>query len=181
MGVERAAMTSPATPNPFVPSANGSRERLRSPEGRPAGETGGHTVQDWEQPMPVPFVPKGAAASAVTVQRPVLEEEPDEPSPPTEAIYLRPVAEPAAKVVPAFDAKGQTLAAQSGALVEAITRGLAEALAVSMRSVVASTVATLIPMILSFGSTPDGPGGPEAPSAPAPIVAEPDAAAGEAA
>jgi hypothetical protein len=180
-------MTPPATPDPSVPSANaGPGERLQATHGRPAGETGGHTVQDWEQPTPAPFVPKGAAAAASAVvvpqpARPVADEEADEPSPPTEAIYLRPVAEPAAKARPGFDAEAQTLAAQSGALVDALTRNLAEALAVAMKPVVASTVATLIPMILSFGSTPDGPGAAEAPSAPAPVVAEPDADAGESA
>jgi hypothetical protein len=179
MGTTRAAMTPPATPDSALPPTNaGQGGRLPARHGRPAGETGGHTVQDWEQPTPVPFMPKGAAASAAAMQ-PVMDEEPDEPSPPTDAIYLRPVAA-AAKARPGFDAKAQTLAAQSGALVDAITRDLAKALAVSMRPAVASTVAALIPMILSFGSTPDGPGGPEAPS-PAPLSAGPDADAGESA
>jgi hypothetical protein len=177
MGIVRAAMTPPATPDSDPSASAGPGERLVAPHARPAGETGGHTVQDWEQPMPIPYVPKGAAASAVVVPQSVVDEEPDEPSPPTDAIYLRPVAEPAAEAAPAFDAAGHTLAAQSGALVEAITRGVAEALAVSLRPVVATTVAKLIPMILSFGSTPDGPGGPEVSFPSMPVFAEPEAEA----
>lgn len=139
-----------------------------SPSARPQGHVGGHTVQDWEQPAQGFARPRSAAANPVEEDPKAPEASTQEdlivdPSPPTTALYLRPVAASAARVAatpPApepvpFDAKVQTLTAQSAALVDAITRGLADSLAIQLRPAVASTIDQLIPMLLSLGNTPD--------------------------
>jgi hypothetical protein len=128
---------------------------------RPAGIVGGHTVQDWEQPAP--------KARALDKSKAV-----DEASPEVQALYLRPIVRapvPAAPAVvavapPVADATSdpidigtQILAAQTGALVDAITRGFANELARSLRPSVEATVRALLPMLLTLGNVPgvDGP------------------------
>lgn len=185
-------MTSPIVPEQD-PRKHDTGES-RSTQARPAGESGGHTVQDWEQPT---AAQPGETAVAVKPSRtaPGLSdvEDADVPSPPTTPVYLRSVARGeygvapapavaspavaapvvaapavpfpaiavpavaavAAVAAPVFDARLQTITAQSAALVDSITLGLADALAVSLRPIVASTVEALIPMILSLGSVPD--------------------------
>jgi hypothetical protein len=154
-------MTSPTTPEPDqrMREPGESPRSASSPpaQARPSGATGGHTVQDWEQPAArrhgAPNVPasQGPAAPAL----PEVDEA-DAPSPPTTPLYLRSASRREAAVTPpAFDARKQTLTAQSAAIVDSITLGLADALAVSLRPVVASTIEALIPMILSLGSVPE--------------------------
>lgn len=83
----------------------------------------------------------------------------DEPSPTTVPLYLRSVAAAAiaepVEPLPALEARTRILTAQSTAIVDSMTRGLAEALAVSLRPFIASTVVALLPMILSLGSIPE--------------------------
>lgn len=159
-------MTSPTTPEPD--------QRMHEPgepslsRARPSGETGGHTVQDWEQPAAKQRGTSNAPARQGPTTPAVPEaDEADDPSPPTTPLYLRPSSKrEAAVAAPAFDARKQTLTAQSAAIVDSITLGLADALAVSLRPVVASTIEALIPMILSLGSVPDGDGSDESPIGP---------------
>ncbi|MFA5944170.1 MAG: hypothetical protein WC876_06865 [Candidatus Thermoplasmatota archaeon] len=149
---------------------------------RPAGFIGGHTVQDWEQPAPSPALVRTTASPPAEPSS--SAEVVADPSPPTTALYLRPApavhTEATAEVVapePIFDAKTQTLTAQSAAFVDAITRGLSDALALQLRPAVASAVDALLPMILSLGNTPEG-ANPTIATADvaAPVVAEPASA-----
>lgn len=125
-----------------------------------------HSGEDPDAPMPA-VVPRylradGRAGGA----RPDRASRPARPAPEPAAKSLERPARPAA--VP-FDARGQTLTAQSAALVDALTREISQALAAALRPLVASTVASLIPMLLKLGSVPD----PEpAPGAPLPSVAD---------
>lgn len=133
----------PTLPDPETPDRGLDQPPSHAP--RPAGESGGHAVQDWEQP------PRGRRA---TLSDPVLD---DEPMPPTTPLYLRPPAKAtaAAEAEPAFDARTQTLTAQTGALADALTRGFAGAIAEAMRPIVAATIVQLLPMLLSLGNVPD--------------------------
>lgn len=127
-------------------------------EGRPSGEAGGHTVQDWEHPPPGRTLSEAAHAPSpeanAAAHAPV-----DEPSPPTVPLYLRASAGTAlagaAAAMPVLEARTRIVTAQSAAIVDAMTRELAEALAESLRPVIASTVVALLPMILSLGSIPE--------------------------
>lgn len=74
-----------------------------------------------------------------------------------------------------FDAHRQILTAQTAAVVDSITRGVAEALALAFRPIIASTVDSLLPMILTLGSVPD-----PAPVQDAGALVTADAADGEA-
>jgi hypothetical protein len=165
-GERRAAMTpTPTNPKPAAALPAEGRTHSRTLRQRPAGETGGHSVQDWEQPTPRQGMPAAlgrpqAGADQPSVAPPAAEPQDDDvdsPSPPTVPRYLRSTVktDDALPFPPAFDARRQTLTAQSAALVDSITRGVAEALAVSLRPVIASTVDALLPMILSLGSVPD--------------------------
>jgi len=153
-------MTTPGSPETAPEDGqDGPKEGVasRAPRQRPAGEAGGHSVQDWEQPVQRPGQPARLEAPDA---RPALGiEDADSPSPPTVPRYLRADGRAggpqAIRAAPAFDARRQTLTAQSAALVDALTRGLADSLAVSLRPVVASTVDALIPMLLTLGSVPD--------------------------
>lgn len=157
-------MTTPATPDPSADPATPSTPAPGSRRSRPRGPTGGHTVQDWEQPVQRQGQPPAQPRAS---EAPLALVDPDEPSPPTVPRYLRsghrPGARKAAKHAVPFDARTGILTAQSAALVDALTRGVADALAVSLRPIVDSTVQALIPMILSLGSVPD----------PEPVQAEP--------
>lgn len=160
-------MPSSSTPGPDPRTHEPAGPAL--PQSRPPGPTGGHTVQDWEQPAARPHGAPSPATAEPDADQDLPKggeaDTPDTPSPPTVPLYLRPVAkaaEPAgtaeAAAPPPFDARKQTLTAQSAAIVDSITLGLADALAVSLRPVVAATVESLIPMILSLGSVPDDDG-----------------------
>jgi hypothetical protein len=129
-------------------------------------------VQDWEQS---PQGRRTTLSDALETQHlaPAAGLEPvDEPSPPTVPLYLRstattvqeipsmeaPAATDAATEAPATtqeDPRSRILTAQSAAIVDAFTKGIADALAVSLRPVVASAVVALLPMILSLGSIPE--------------------------
>ncbi|MHB1261116.1 MAG: hypothetical protein ACYC2H_05310 [Thermoplasmatota archaeon] len=143
------------------PGSAPARAQAQTQRPRPEGFVAGHTVQDWEQPPAMP-----ALARAAPAQPAAPESSDDGPladaSPPTTPLYLRAAPRQTASATKgvarsavAFDAKAQTLTAQSAALVDALTRGLSEALALQLRPVVASTVDMLIPMILSLGNTPN--------------------------
>ena len=155
-GVRRAALSDPPPLSDDIPDRGLGLPPAR--EGRPSGETGGHTVQDWEQPPPL---------RGLSNPRERQSSDPgdlasgsfDEPSPATIPLYLRPsattlLADPVA-ATPDPEARARILTAQSTAIVDNLTRGLAEALAVSLRPIVASTVVALLPMMLSLGSIPE--------------------------
>lgn len=163
-------MTTPTIPDRAAASPDKALGRTPANPGRkrPAGEAGGHSVQDWEQPSPRqgqaarlegPLADEGQPASAALDDAATAAlEGADSPSPPTVPRYLRSDvrggrSRPA--VAPPFDARRQTLTAQSAALVDSIALGVADALAVALRPIIASTVDRLIPMILSLGSVPD--------------------------
>lgn len=152
----RSEPTADATPiaRPDSPAA-----AQHQAQARPAGAVGGHTVQDWEQSAPSPPMPRKASVQPALPGPEAVSQVLADPSPPTAALYLRPAvstvdAPSAPSAAVAFDAKAQTLTAQSAALVDALTHGLSEALALRLRPVVAATVDQLIPMILSLGNTP---------------------------
>lgn len=140
-------MTNPQTPDPSA-----SRSKPQPTEGP-------RTMQGLEQSAQQAGQPPVRQAGAAGDELAVID--PDEPSPPTVPRYLRTRRVEARRAntqgnAPAgFDARTGILTAQTAALVDALTRGVAEALAIALRPIVASTVDTLIPMILTLGSVPD--------------------------
>lgn len=143
-----------------VPPANDDDLPTDAAKGRkrPPGEQGGHTVQDWEQPTPTPFV-KGDSSSRSTPPPPeqvasktatVLG---DEPSPVVEPIYLRSVAAPPlAKVDAPVHGKSEPLSPTgTETLVDAITNTVSGLMEQSLRESVLAAVRALAPrMIITF-------------------------------
>src|SRR5688500_8558576 len=84
----RAALSDPSTLSDSDIPARGLHPPSR--DARPSGLSGGHTVQDWEQPPPGR---RATLSDAVEMQHPAStvagRESIDEPSPPTVPLYLR--------------------------------------------------------------------------------------------
>lgn len=141
--------TDDAPPTDATPAAKGRM--------RPPGEQGGHTVQDWEQPTPKPFV-KGDSSSRSTPPPPEQTEGQatalgDEPSPVVEPIYLRSVpAAPLAKADAPVQGKSEhSSLAGTETLVDVITSTVSGLLQQSLRESVLAAVRALAPrMIITF-------------------------------
>ena len=175
------ASSTPETPPAAPPSTTAA-----SPV-RPAGETGGHTVQDWEQPSPRPTARtlsnpgQDAAEPAAAVPASMASQ----PEPEVVAVYLRPqnlprpqVAEPVARAT-LGDEDVQRPPAGPETLADVITRTVTGLLERSLHESVTAAVRALAPrMVISFPggleATPEGPlAGSLDPSAAAADAVEP--------
>lgn len=78
----------------------------------------------------------------------------DDASPPTTPIFLRPRGARPLQLQAPPEVRTGILTGQSAALVDALTKAIAERLAAALRPVVASTVDDLLPMLLTLGHVP---------------------------